>query len=205
MSDPKLAATKSKLAVTSKARAPMRADALRNRTRILQAAQEAFTEEGKLVPLDEIARRAGVGAGTVYRHFPTKEALFEAVFLSRVENLANRARAMVSDTNPERAFFDFLAHMVAESWAKRDLVDAMSGAGIDVTSPDSPASRELRSAITELLVRAQAVGAVRKDVATADIMAMVAGMIIAAQRRSADPTLHDRVFTVFRDGLRPPA
>ena len=184
---------------------PMRADALRNRTRILQAAQEAFTEEGKLVPLDEIARRAGVGAGTVYRHFPTKEALFEVVFLSRVENLATRARTMVSDTNPERAFFDFLAHMVAEGWAKRDLFDAMSGAGIDVTSPASPASHELRSAITELLVRAQAVGAVRKDVATADIMAMVAGMIIAAQRRSDDSALHERVFTVFRDGLRPPA
>jgi AcrR family transcriptional regulator len=183
---------------------PMRADAVRNRTRILQAAQDAFTEEGKLVPLDEIARRAGVGAGTVYRHFPTKEALFEAVFSSRVENLAARARAMVSDADPEQAFFAFLAHMVAESWAKRDLVDAMSGAGIDVSSPTSPASRELRAAITELLVRAQAVGAVRGDVATADIMAMVAGMIIAAQRRSDDPALHERVFAVFRDGLRPP-
>jgi AcrR family transcriptional regulator len=181
---------------------PMRADALRNRARILQAAQEAFTEEGKLVPLDEIARRAGVGAGTVYRHFPTKEALFEAVFVSRVEQLAARARSMVSDTDPERAFFDFLAHMVAEGWAKRDLVDAMGGAGIDVTAPASPASHELRSAIGELLGRAQAVGAVRDDVGTADIMAMIASMIIAAQRQSDDPVQHERLFSVFCDGLR---
>lgn len=186
---------------------PLRADARRNRALILQAAQEAFTEEGKLVPLDEIARRAGVGAGTVYRHFPSKEALFEAVFLLRIENLAARARAMVSDTDPEQAFFDFLAHMVAEGWAKRDLVDAMSGAGIDVTAPTSPASHELRSAIGELLARAQAAGAVRADIGTADIMALVAGMIIATQRQGDNPVLQDRLFSVFCDGLRtrPPA
>lgn len=180
----------------------MRADARRNRTLILQAAQEAFTEEGKLVPLDEIARRAGVGAGTVYRHFPSKESLFEAVFLARLENLAARARAMVTDDDAERAFFDFLAHMVAEGWAKRDLVDAMSGAGIDVTALTSPASHELRAAIGELLTRAQGVGAVRRDIGTADLMAVVAGMVIATQRQGDDPDLRERLFTVFCDGLR---
>jgi AcrR family transcriptional regulator len=70
---------------------PLRADARRNRARVLEAAQEAFTAEGLSVPLDEIARRAGVGAGTVYRHFPTKEALFEAVVVHRIQGLTEDA------------------------------------------------------------------------------------------------------------------
>lgn len=71
---------------------PLRADARRNRERVLAAAQEAFAAEGISVPLDEIARRAGVGAGTVYRHFPTKEALFAAAIVDRVDRMTGRAR-----------------------------------------------------------------------------------------------------------------
>lgn len=180
---------------------PVRADARRNRVRVLEAAQEAFTEEGKLVTLQEIARRAGVGAGTVYRHFPSKEALFEAVLQQRVENLIAEAHALAGADDPAAAFFRFLNHMVEEGRTKRDLIEAMAGEGIDTTSPTSPANSELREAITELLVRAQAAGAVRTDIGTPEIMALLAGTILAAQR-PGDPELPIRVFAVFTDGLR---
>src|SRR5215472_3500974 len=76
---------------------PLRADAQRNRARVLQAARRAFAAEGVSVPLDEIARRAGVGAGTVYRHFPSKEALFEAVVHDRLRQLTEEGRALSAD------------------------------------------------------------------------------------------------------------
>ncbi|GAA2124157.1 TetR/AcrR family transcriptional regulator [Actinomadura napierensis] len=82
---------------------PRRADARRNRQRILQAAMEAFAAEGRLVPLDDIARRAGVGAGTVYRNFPTKEALFTAVVTDRLQDVVDKARALAAPPTPNRA------------------------------------------------------------------------------------------------------
>ena len=181
---------------------PMRADARRNRAVVLAAAEEAFTEEGMLVPLGEIARRAGVGAGTVYRHFPNKEALYEAVFLSRIETLTARARELADARDPAGAFFGFLAHMVEEGRTKRNLVDAMAGSGIDVSVPGSSASVELREAVGELLTLAQKAGSVRGDVGVTDILALVASTIIATQRQSGDAGLSERVFTVLCDGLR---
>jgi len=108
---------------------PLRADAARNREKVLSAAREAFAESGYGVPLDEIAARAGVGPGTVYRHFPAKEALFEAVVTVRVQDLVADARARADASDPGRAFFGFLARITAESAAKRDLPDAISIAG----------------------------------------------------------------------------
>src|ERR1700730_19159475 len=105
---------------------PLRADAARNRESVLRAAGEAFAEPGYGVPLDEIAARAGVGPGTVYRHFPTKEALFEAVVTARVQDLVADARARADAADPGDAFFGFLARIAAESAAKRDLTAAIS-------------------------------------------------------------------------------
>ena len=107
----------------------LRADAARNREKVLRAARDAFAESGYGVPLDEIAARAGVGPGTVYRHFPTKEALFEAVVTVRVQDLVDDARARADASDPGGAFFGFLARVAAESAAKRDLPDAISIAG----------------------------------------------------------------------------
>ncbi len=180
---------------------PVRADARRNRIRVLEAAQRAFTEEGKLVTLQEIARRAGVGAGTVYRHFPSKEDLFAAVLQQRVESLIAEAHTLTGAEDPAAAFFAFLDHMVEEGRTKRDLIEAMASEGIDTTSPAAPTNAELRAAITELLTRAQAAGAVRTDIGTPEIMALLAGTILAAQR-PGDPELPVRVFSVFVDGLR---
>src|SRR5258708_18894950 len=111
---------------------PWRADARRNRTRVLQAAQQAFATEGLAVPLDEIARLAGVGAGTVYRHFPTKEALFEAVLVDRLEGLVEDARAARGAADAGQAFYAFVTHLVSHANTKKDLADALAGAGGDL-------------------------------------------------------------------------
>src|SRR5580693_8328714 len=99
---------------------PLRADAARNREKVLRAARDAFAESGYGVPLDEIAVRAGVGPGTVYRHFPTKEALFEAVVAARLQDLVADARGRADSGDPGSAFFGFLGRVAAESAAKRD-------------------------------------------------------------------------------------
>src|SRR6188508_152048 len=107
----------------------MRADAARNRARVLEVAYETFAAEGLAVPIDDIAARAGVGPGTVYRHFPTKEALFQAVITARITDLVTTARRHARDPDPGAAFFAFLTHLGAEGAAKRDTSDAMTVPG----------------------------------------------------------------------------
>jgi AcrR family transcriptional regulator len=173
---------------------PLRADAARNRERVLRAARDAFAESGYGVPLDEIATRAGVGPGTVYRHFPTKEALFEAVVTARVQDLVADARARAGDSDPGGAFFGFLARIAAESAAKRDLPDAISIAG--------SLREDLEAALDVLLRRAQQAEAVRADVRTPDLIVLFKGLF-ASLADISDPARRDLVFAVLADGLRP--
>ncbi|MGE7435730.1 TetR/AcrR family transcriptional regulator [Kitasatospora sp. NPDC001175] len=180
---------------------PMRADARRNRARVLEAAQAAFASEGLSVPLDEIACRAGVGAGTVYRHFPTKEALFDAVILHRLQGLVDRARELATAEDPGGAFFDFVAMLTREGSAKKDLIDALAGAGIDVTANLVEVNRELREAIAELLVRAQNAGAVRPDLGITDLMALLRAVFLATYRAEGDEGMAGRVMSVLCDGI----
>ncbi|MFI1913578.1 TetR/AcrR family transcriptional regulator [Nocardia sp. NPDC020380] len=178
---------------------PLRADARRNRDRVLAAAQEAFATEGISVPLDEIARRAGVGAGTVYRHFPTKEALFEAAMLDRVERMTAIARAGAETDDPGGAFFDYLAQMAADGGVKRDLADAI---GPRRAQDFLAQTFEMKSAIGELLTAAQRAGAVRTDIGIDDLMAILKGLFLAIHDGGADPGIHARAFAVMVDGLR---
>jgi AcrR family transcriptional regulator len=96
----------------------LRADARRNRGRVLAAAEEVFAAEGVGAPTEAVARRAGVGIGTVFRHFPTKEALLEAVLVERLRGLAEHARAAAADPDAGGALFGFLEHVVTQSAAK---------------------------------------------------------------------------------------
>lgn len=181
---------------------PLRADAQRNRTRVLQAAQAAFAADGLAVPLDEIARRAGVGAGTVYRHFPSKEALFEAVILDRLRQLVDGAQALADADDPGEAFFGFLGRMVAGAADSRDLVDALSGTGMDAEGLIASAKRDLQLAGGRLLDRAQRAGAVREDIGAAEVMVLITAATHALRQHRADSPVRDRVFAVLRDGLR---
>ena len=174
---------------------PLRADAVRNREKVLRAAREAFAESGYGVPLDEIASRAGVGPGTVYRHFPSKEALFEAVVTARITDLVSDARARAGAADPGEAFFGFLARIAGEAAAKRDLPDAISIAG--------SLREDLFAALDLLLRRAQQAGAVRAGITTSDLIVLLKGMF-ASLAGGADLGLHERVFAVLADGLRPP-
>ena len=179
---------------------PRRADARRNRERVLAAAREAFAESGFGVLLDAIAARAGVGPGTVYRHFPTKEALFEAVTLARVRELVALARSGAEAADPGAAFDAFLARIADEAVAKRDLPDALGGVG---EAAVAVARAELHGALDALLVRARAAGAVRDGIAATELIALLKGLLQAV-RESADPELPARMLAVVRDGLRPP-
>src|SRR3954465_151943 len=112
---------------------PLRADAARNRARVLEVAYETFAAEGLAVPIDEIARRAGVGAGTVYRHFPTKEDLYRAVIEDRINRIVDDGRGLLASDNPGQALFAFLRSMVLQ-WGATDrgLAESLAGFGGDV-------------------------------------------------------------------------
>ena len=173
----------------------LRADARRNRDRVLAAAREAFAEGGFAVPLDDIAARAGVGPGTVYRHFPTKESLFQSVVSARVTDLvADARRRAAADADPGGAFFGFLAHLGAEAAAKRDTSDAISVPG--------PLRQAMHDAIDALLTRAQAAGAVKAGVSAADLVVFLKSLL-AAVHDDPDPGRAERLLAVLTDGLRP--
>lgn len=182
---------------------PLRADARRNRERVLDTARAAFAAEGLSVPLDEIARHAGVGPGTLYRHFPTKEALIEAVVHDRLQGLAAEGAALGDAPDPGVAFFAFLDRLAAEAGPKRDLFDALVSAGVEIGPAVTSAAGDLRTQIACLLARAQRAGAVRTDIGSAELTALLSGMLFAVRsRRDMDQAL---VLSVFRDGLRPQA
>jgi AcrR family transcriptional regulator len=181
---------------------PLRADARRNRERLLQVAKEAFAEEGVAVPLDEIARRAGLGPGTLYRHFPTKEALFEAVVQDRFQRMVEDARALHAAPDAGAALFGFVERLVAEAAPKQDLVDALAGSGVDVRSALAATGGDLRAEIAGLLRRAQTAGDVRADVTIADLMALLSGLLMALRARSHGAADPERAVAVLCQGLR---
>lgn len=181
---------------------PLRADALRNRQRVLEVAQEVFATEGLAVPIDTIADRAGVGVGTLYRHFPTKEALYAAVVLRRLEQTANEARELATAADPEAAFFRSLDSLVRQGAAKRDLLEALAMTDADFKASFGDAKKEIKAAIGKLLVRAQEAGAVRKDATIADVFALIHGPFSAMGPQGTDPRARDRLFEIVCDGLR---
>jgi AcrR family transcriptional regulator len=180
---------------------PLRADARRNRDLILAAADAAFADEGLAVPVDEIARRAGVGAGTLYRHFPTKEALFEAVLVAHMDGLARYGQSLVDSDRPDEALFEFVGRLASEAASKRNLIDALSGAGHDIKATSSESKAALEETLQHLLSRAQRAGLVRNDVQPADLMGLVMGACALATHEHSDCS-QSRMLAVIRAGLR---
>lgn len=174
----------------------MRADARRNRAKVLAAAEEAFAADGLAVPLDDIARLAGVGAGTVYRHFPSKEALFQAVVLERIEQFAEEARGLVTADEPGEVFLDYFVRVIKQASLNRAICDALAESGGHAFK--AGAGDDFRSALAELLKRAQDAGTVRRDIDGDDLRALIVGCL--AVERYSPGSRH--LVRIVVDGLR---
>jgi AcrR family transcriptional regulator len=184
------------LAAPAKHADGMRADARRNYQRLLAAAAEAFAERGADdVSLEEIARRAGVGIGTLYRHFPTRQALLEAVYRDQVDALEARVAELVKSDSPAEALAEWLAMLMAFGKTKRSLTAGM------LDSQLLSSCREVLYGATEtLLARAQQAGAVRADVQGTDLMRLTHAVSLAADM-GQDPGQADRMLALVLDGL----
>lgn len=182
----------------------MRADAQRNYERLLSAAATVFIEHGADdASLEEIARRAGVGIGTLYRHFPTRQALLEAVYRDQVEGLRVRAGELMDSESPGEALAAWLRALVAFSSTKHNLTSALL-ATLDKDSELLSSCAALMSGAAEsLLSRAQEAGVVRADADARDVIRLVHGVNIATQRTPTDPGQTDRLLGFVLDGLRP--
>jgi AcrR family transcriptional regulator len=181
---------------------PLRADAARNRARVLEVAYETFASEGLSVPIDEIARRAGVGAGTVYRHFPTKEDLFRAVVEDRIQSIVGEGRALLDTEDAGDALFTFLRSMVLQ-WGATDrgLAEALAGFEIDIKTALPEAEDDFLGVIGALLRAAQKAGTVRRDIDVRDVKVILVG---CQAMQAFKPEAAERLTEVVLDGLRAP-
>lgn len=178
---------------------PMRADARRNYERIVECAREAFAEDGPEVPLDDIARRAAVGPGTLYRHFPNREALIEAVYRASIERLSQRAYELLETASPADAFEQWMREQVDFVMDKRSLATTLK-ALIDHDSETFTLCRGLiNDAAAVLLKSAQEAGVIRTDIEPRDMLRLGHGIGVACEKT---PEAAERLIGVTLDGLR---
>lgn len=194
-------------ATTAPQRTPLRADARRNRARVLEAADAVFSEFGPAAPTEEVARRAGVSIGTVFRHFPTKEALIEAVVVERLTHLTAEAEQLADAVDADTAFLAFFHRWIELSATKYQFASALSRSGTDVqeirnTHPD--VERKLHDAVGVLLTRAQHTGGIRRDVSTSELIALMVGASQAHEHVGLDAGQRTHLLSVIIDGLRGP-
>lgn len=179
---------------------PLRADARRNRQKVMAAAREAFREHGSEAQMDDVARRAEVGVGTVYRHFPTKEALFQALREDTFARIATRSRALLDRDDAWQALTDMLWDAGHELAGDRALVEAMEA---DMPEAPCPGQTEMGEIGGELMRRAQAAGAMRPDAMIDDIPMLMCGIGAAAGRKQhACAASWQRHLAIVLDGLR---
>jgi AcrR family transcriptional regulator len=178
---------------------PMRADARRSHERLLTAATEAFAEKGAEAPLEDIAKRAGVGIGTLYRHFPTRLDLQEAVYRTQVSVVCAQGEDLAEAPDPGDAFATWLRALASYLVTKRGLASALIAAKGRDSEVISLCSQNIRSTADRLLQRAQAAGQVRADLTAMDVMMLVHGMVVATERT---PEQADRLISLTVEGLR---
>ncbi|WP_169983050.1 TetR/AcrR family transcriptional regulator [Microbispora sp. H10836] len=179
----------------------LRADAQRNRTRILEAAEAVFAAKGPSASTEEIAQKAGVGIGTVFRHFPTKESLLKAIMHAIAVRLTEETRALAAEGDPATAFFTFFTRTVEQAAEQKTVVDLLAQAGIPVTVAKPVLA--LREAVEVLVGRAQQAGAVRPDVRAPEVMALLIGLCQASLHTRWEPDLRARTLAIVFAGLRP--
>lgn len=181
---------------------PMRADARRNYERLLTEARTVFAEHGTDAALEEIARRSGVGIGTLYRHFPNRHAMMSAVFQDALASLLQRSRELADAEQPCVALVEWLRAIITHAGEYRGLARALMSASHDKSSALSQCSVPMREAGERLLVRAQESGAVRADVSIGDLMQLTNAIALAAEQDPGDPELADRLLMLTLRGLK---
>jgi AcrR family transcriptional regulator len=180
-----------------------RADAVRNRERVLEAAKAVFSAGGADASLEAVARQAGVGIGTLYRHFPTREALFEAVYRREVEHLGELAVALKGEPDPVEALRRWLHSNVAFVATKKGMAAALAIAAHGKTDLAAFSYERLTAAVGSLLARAAAEGRIRADVSAEDILRALVAMCYMNDQPGWQASVL-RLVDVFVDGLRVP-
>ncbi|WP_413812025.1 TetR/AcrR family transcriptional regulator [Streptomyces sp. OE57] len=179
---------------------PLRADAQRNREKILSAAVRVFAEEGLDAHLERIAKEAGVGTGTLYRNFPTRELLIEAAYRNELARLCAAAPELLAALPPREALRTWLARFMDYANAKLGMADALRGVVASGVNPYAQSHEMIQDALSRLMDAAVAAGVIRSDVTATDMFAALTGIALASgkpeQREQAD-----RLLDLTLDGL----
>ncbi|SHK66956.1 TetR/AcrR family transcriptional regulator [Actinacidiphila paucisporea] len=179
----------------------MRADAQRNYDRLLEEAKQAFIVHGTDVALEDIARHAGVGIGTLYRHFPDRYSLMNAVFIRELESLSERADDLISADDPADALFSWLRAVGAHSAMYRGLSSAI------LAQSDGrmlQCKAQLRQSGGALLSRAQESGAVRDGIEVSDLLKLTSALVLCAEKNPEDRKTFDRLMSLAVNGILAP-
>jgi AcrR family transcriptional regulator len=180
---------------------PLRADARRNREKVLAAARAVFSEHGRDAQIDDVARQAGVGVGTVYRHFPTKEALIEALMVASFEAIALEAEAALEVEDPWEAFASVLwkgAEIMSADRALSEVFASIPGA----MESAMPTVEGLIESMTKVIARAQEAGTLREDLIVDDIPMVMCGIGSATKKDHRCEQAWRRHLSIILDGLR---
>ncbi len=183
------------------ARAP-RADALRNRDRLIEVAAAAFAAAEDTVPLEGIARAAGVGIGTLYRHFPTREDLVEAVYAAELDDLTSSVPALLAQLPPDAALRAWMGRYAAFVETKRGMADTLRAAVASGRIATPTTRRRVTTAIATILASAGVAGLLRTDVEPEDITVMLLGIFLTTTA-SNTPEQAGRLINLVMDALRP--
>jgi AcrR family transcriptional regulator len=194
------AATEGETVAATESR-PLRADAQRNRDRLLAVAARAFSQDGPDVTLDSIAKEAGVGIGTLYRHFPTREALVEATYRNELARLCDAADDLLVTLPPDQATRQWMDRFIDYMTTKRGMADALRVVVACGGDPFSESLGRLLGAITTLLTAGAAAGTMRPDVQPGDVLASLSGVSLAAGE-PAQRAQASRMLDLLMDGLR---
>ena len=185
---------------------PMRADARRNYERLLEVAVEAFTEHGEGASLDDIAKRAGVGSGTLYRHFPTRQALLEAAYVDRVEALASRADELAKELPSGEALAEWLYEVCVGTIQVRGMKALLGSAVMDGSQVALTAcATSMKGAAQRLVEAAQREGTLRADIEPIEVLRLAHGVSTASELADGQGKFIRRYLSLLTDGLRPAA
>jgi AcrR family transcriptional regulator len=182
---------------------PRRADAARNRERVLASAEAVLARDGLSASMRAIAADAGVGLATIYRNFPTQEALYQAIIVQRTKVLIAQAAELSLAEDPGQAFFGYFTSIVEHAVRNKAMTDVLVEAGLDPKSGLADAGRDMRHAVQTLLARARQAGAIRPDLQMPELMAILAATCMAAGHNQWDTALRTKTLAIVFDGMRP--